>query len=181
MLAGYTRGWAQAALLRGIDLLYALPHLLIVIVLMALCGNNTLSLCISIGLLSWLNMARIVYGQVRYLRSKAYLEAAQALGQSHLGIIFKHLLPNLYHLIIVCATLTVPGVILMESTLSFLGLGLRAPQSSLGEMIRQGCTLMEIYPSALLAPCLVLSTLLVTLTVVGESIESRWRMALEGK
>ena len=116
--------------MRGVDVLYSLPFIIFVILLMVLFGRNFLLLFIAIGAVEWLTMARITRAQTLNLKNTEFIEAARALGYSHLRIIFRHILPNLLGPIIVYATLTVPAVMLLEAVLSFLGLGVQSPMSS---------------------------------------------------
>ena len=138
MLSGYLGGRMDAWMMRAVDVLYSLPFIIFVILLMVLFGRNFLLLFLAIGAVEWLTMARITRAQTLNLKKAEFVEAAKALGFSHSRILFRHLLPNLIGPIIIYATLTVPAVMLLEAVLSFLGLGVQAPMSSWGSLIKEG-------------------------------------------
>ena len=169
-IAGYFGGRVDAAMMRIVDILYALPFMIFIILLMVVFGRSILLLFLAIGCVEWLTMARIVRGQVLSLRKQEFVEAAIAIGLSPLQIIIRHLIPNVLGPIIVYITLTIPSVMLLEAFLSFLGLGIQPPQSSWGLLISYGVETMEEYPWLLLYPGLVLSLTLFALNFLGDGL-----------
>ena len=157
-LAGYLRGRADALMMRFVDVLYSLPQVFFVIILTVVFGRGPLTLLVAIGAFGWLTMARIVRGQALSLREREFVEAAVVGGAGTLRIVTRHIVPNLLGPVIVYATLTVPQVILVESFLSFLGIGIQEPLASLGNLIADGAAEMETAPWILAVPagCLVL-------------------------
>jgi len=170
MIAGYAGGRIDSFMMRGVDVLYSLPFIIFVILLMVLFGRNFLLLFIAIGAVEWLTMARITRAQTLNLKNTEFIEAARALGYSHLRIIFRHILPNLLGPIIVYATLTVPAVMLLEAVLSFLGLGVQAPMSSWGSLIKEGAEKMDAAPWLLLFPGLFFCVTLFALNFLGDGL-----------
>ena len=169
-LAGYLGGRIDAWMMRTVDVLYALPFTIFIILLMVVFGNNIILLFLAIGAVEWLTMARIVRGQVLQVKQQDFIEAAVSLGLSRRQIISRHVLPNVMGPVIVYATLTVPNVILLESFLSFLGLGVQPPQSSWGLLIAYGVETMEEYPWLLIFPAALLSLTLFSLNFLGDGL-----------
>ena len=169
-VAGYFGGRLDQLLMRIVDVLYALPFLIFVILLMVMFGREFILLFFAIGFVEWLTMSRIVRAQVMALKNQEFVEAAVALGYSRMRIIFRHLLPNLLGPIIIYTTLTVPAVMLLESVLSFLGLGVQAPDTSWGMLIKQGSESMEDYPWLLLFPAAFFSITLFSLNFIGDGL-----------
>lgn len=157
-LAGYLRGRTDAVMMRFVDVLYSLPQVFFVIILTVVFGRGPFALLVAIGAFGWLTMARIVRGQALALREREFIEAAIVGGAGTLRIVGRHIVPNLIGPVIVYATLTVPQVILVESFLSFLGIGIQEPLASLGNLIADGAAEMETAPWMLAVPagCLVL-------------------------
>ncbi len=176
-VAGYYGGRVDQAMMRAVDVLYALPFMFIVILLMVVFGRQLLLVFVAIGLVNWLDMARIVRGQTLSLHRRSFVLAAQLSGAPDLQVIRRHLLPHLLGPVIVYATLTVPQVILIESFLSFLGLGVQEPATSWGLLINDGAREMEATPWALLFPASFLALTLLSLNVLGD----RLRQALDGE
>jgi len=168
--AGYLGGRADEWLMRIVDVLYALPYMFFVIILTVVFGRSLWLIFIAIGAVGWLTMARIVRGQALALRQRDFISAAIALGQPQRRIIARHIVPNVLGTVIVYATLTVPQVILFESFLSFLGLGVQEPLTSLGRLVADGALQMEESPWQLLAPAGVLATLLLCLNFLGDGL-----------
>ena len=168
--AGFLGGRTDAAMMRLVDILYALPFTIFVIILMVFFGRNIILLFMAIGAIEWLTMARIVRGSVISLRKKEFIEAAEAMGFSKWRILTRHLIPNALGPIIVYTTLTIPQVMLLEAFLSFLGLGVQAPMSSWGLLIRDGADHMEQYPWLLLFPSITLSLTLFSLNFLGDGL-----------
>jgi ABC-type dipeptide/oligopeptide/nickel transport system permease subunit len=192
-VAGYSGGRTDGVMMRFVDVLYAMPTVVFVIVLITAlnamlarwqAGPHGLSsekarllqftgLFVGLGAVSWLTMARIVRGQVLSLRHRAFVDASRALGASHARILWRHILPNIYGVIIVYLTLLIPSIILYESFLSYLGLGIQPPQASLGSLIASGAEQINpiriywwltVFPSALLALTLL------ALSFVGDGL-----------
>lgn len=170
VFCGYIGGATDHWLMRWVDVLYAMPFTVFVIILTVVFGRNLLLLFIAIGAVEWLTMARIVRGQVMAVKTQTYIRAARSLGYSHWRIMTRHIFPNVVGPVIVYTTLTVPRVILLESFLSFLGLGVQPPMSSWGLLIRDGARMMESYPWMLIFPGLVLSSALLALNVAGDAL-----------
>jgi oligopeptide transport system permease protein len=169
-VAGYLGGRTDALMMRFVDILYALPFTIFIILLMVVFGRSMLLLFLAIGAVEWLTMARIVRGQVISIKRQEFIEAAMAMGLSRRRIIYRHLIPNVLGPIIVYTTLTIPSVILLESFLSFLGLGVQPPQSSWGLLISYGVETMEEYPWLLIFPGFVLSITLFSLNFLGDGL-----------
>lgn len=169
-IAGYVGGKLDSVMMRLVDILYALPFMIFIILLMVVFGRNLLLLFLAIGAVEWLTMARIVRGQVQSLRQQAFVEAAISLGLSPAAIIRKHLIPNVLGPIIIYTTLTIPNVMLLEAFLSFLGLGIQPPQSSWGLLISYGVETMEEYSWLLIFPGLALALTLFALNFLGDGL-----------
>ena len=169
-IAGFSGGRVDSAMMRIVDILYALPFTIFVIILMVFVGRNIVLLFVAIGAVEWLTMARIVRGQVMSLRRKEFIEACYVLGLRRRRIILRHLIPNALGPIIVYTTLTIPNVMLLEAFLSFLGLGVQAPMSSWGVLINEGVETMEEYPWLLIFPSIALSVTLFALNFLGDGL-----------
>ncbi len=190
-VAGYVGGKWDALLMRIVDILYSMPSIVFVIVLITTLETlfknwlaqhfspetanlgRLLFLFFGLGAVSWLTMARIVRGQVLGLRNRAFIDASRALGASHARIIFKHILPNVYGVIIVYVTLTIPSVILYESFLSYLGLGIQAPQASLGSLLAEGAAQINpvrVYWWMIVFPGTGLVSMLLALNFTGDGL-----------
>ena len=170
MSSGYLGGKTDALMMRIVDILYSLPFTIFVILLMVLFGRNFILLFIAIGAVEWLTMARITRGQTLGLKRAEFIEAARALGYPHTRILVRHILPNLLGPVIVYATLTVPAVMLLEAVLSFLGLGVQAPMSSWGSLIKEGSEKMDIAPWLIFFPGLFFSLTLLALNFLGDGL-----------
>jgi oligopeptide transport system permease protein len=169
-IAGFRRGRIDALMMRFVDVLYALPQVFFVIILTVVFGRSLVLIFLAIGAVGWLTMARIVRGQSLALRQREFVEAAIALGLPARTIIARHIVPNVLGTVIVYATLTVPQVILFESFLSFLGLGVQEPLTSLGRLVAEGALEMETSPWLLLIPSAVLGTILLCLNFLGDGL-----------
>jgi oligopeptide transport system permease protein len=169
-VAGYVGGKTDAAMMRFVDIIYALPFTIFVILLMVFFGRNIVLLFVAIGAVEWLTMARIVRSQIMTLKKMEFIEAARSLGLSDVRIIFRHLLPNALGPIIVYTTLTIPAVMLLEAFLSFLGLGVQPPMSSWGTLIKDGAEKMEEFPWLLLFPGVIFSLTLFSLNFLGDGL-----------
>jgi oligopeptide transport system permease protein len=168
--AGYIGGRTDAVMMRIVDILYATPFMFFVILLMVFFGRNIYLIFIAIGAINWLDMARIVRGQTLSLRRKEFVEAAIACGVTTPRIILRHIVPNLLGIVVVYVTLTIPQVILVESFLSFLGLGVQEPDTSWGALVNEGAQDMEIAPWALLFPAGFLATTLFCFNFIGDGL-----------
>jgi oligopeptide transport system permease protein len=169
-ISGFLGGKTDVLMMRIVDVIYALPFTVFVILLMVFFGRKFVLLFVAIGAVQWLTMARIVRGQVLSIRRQEFIEAAEALGLSKSRIIFRHIIPNALGPIIVYATLTVPAVMLLEAFLSFLGLGVQPPMSSWGVLIKDGADSMEEFPWLLIFPGLILATTLFSLNFLGDGL-----------
>ena len=169
-IAGYVGGRVDAVMMRLVDILYALPFMIFIVLLMVVFGRNILLLFLAIGAVEWLTMARIMRGQVQSLRQQEFVEAAISLGLSPATIIRRHVIPNALGPIIVYTTLTIPSVMLLEAFLSFLGLGIQPPQTSWGLLISYGAETMEEYPWLLIFPGLTLTLTLFALNFLGDGL-----------
>lgn len=172
-IAGWCGGRVDEAMMRIVDGLYALPFMFVVILLMVVFGRSILLVFIGIGAVEWLTMARVVRGQVIVLRERPFILAAEAAGAAPPAIILRHLLPNVAGIALAYLLLTVPQVVMIESFLSFLGLGVQEPLTSLGILVKDGADDMDIAPHALLLPGGVLVAILVSLTLIGERLRHR--------
>lgn len=169
-ISGYAGGKVDSAMMRLVDILYALPFIFMVIILMVYFGRDIVLMFVALGLTQWLTMARIVRGQVLSLKQKEFIEAAYIMGIKNRWIVLRHLVPNALGPVIVYLTLTIPSVILEEAFLSFLGLGVQAPMASWGTLISSGVEVMEIAPWVLLAPAAMLSATLFSLNFLGDGL-----------
>lgn len=194
LLAGYVGGRTDAFMMRAVDVLFALPFIVVVVVFSLSIEQpcRELTECVvrvtgwsrdavapllglvpvflAIGALGWLTLARIVRAQTLVLREQEFVLAARSLGLSHVTILFRHIAPNLLGPVIVYTTLAVPGIILTESTLSFIGLGVKAPNSSWGTLIKEGADRMEVAPELLLYPALFFCLTLLALNFLGDGL-----------
>ena len=169
-IAGFIGGRVDAVMMRIVDIMYALPFMIFIVLLMVVFGRNILLLFVAIGAVEWLTMARIVRSQVMSLRKQEFIEAAYSMGLSRWAIIRRHIIPNTLGPVIVYTTLTIPSVMLLEAFLSFLGLGIQPPQSSWGLLINYGVETMEEYPWLLIFPGITLSLTLFALNFLGDGL-----------
>ena len=168
--AGFMGGKVDSLMMRFVDMMYAIPYLLIAILLVTILGRDFYLVVLTITAFSWMDMARVVRGQTLSLRSTEFVEAARATGVSTPRIIFSHIVPNLLGVVVVYTTVTVPGVILTESVLSFLGLGIQEPMTSWGVLIEDGTKVMEGSPWLLLFPAAMLSLTLYCFNFIGDGL-----------
>jgi oligopeptide transport system permease protein len=169
-VAGYAGGTVDALMMRTVDVLYSVPFIPFVIVLVVIFGRNLFLMFVAIGAVSWLDIARIVRGQTLSLRKREFVEAARASGVRGAGIVWRHLVPNLLGIVVIYATLTVPSVILFEAFLSFLGLGVQAPMTSLGVLVSDGAGELQAYPYLLLIPAIFLAMIVYCLNFLGDGL-----------
>lgn len=170
LISGLAGGRVDAAMMRVVDILYAFPFINFVILLMVVFGRQFWLIFVAIGAVEWLTMARVVRGQVLALKNLEFVTAAKASGASFWHIVRKHLLPNVIGPVIIYASLTVPGVMLLEATLSFLGLGIQPPNASWGVLLGDGSQVMQTYPWLLLYPGLFFSSTLLALNILGDGL-----------
>ena len=168
--AGFIGGKTDQAMMRFVDILYSLPFIFFVIMLMVVFGRNIILIFVAIGAVEWLTMARIVRGQTLALKNMEFVEAAEAAGVSRFKIIQRHIIPNVLGPVVVYVTLMIPVVILAESFLSFLGLGVQEPLTSLGRLISAGAQDMEPAPWTLIGPAVTMMVTLFCLNFIGDGL-----------
>lgn len=169
-VAGYFGGRIDNWMMRFVDAIYAMPFMFFVIVLMVIFGRNIFLIFVAIGAINWLDMARIVRGQTLSLKNKDFVEAARACGGTEMHIIRRHIVPNLLGVVIVYVTLTIPQIILVESFLSFLGLGVQEPLTSWGALVNEGTQELETAPWSLLFPAAFLAITLFAFNFLGDGL-----------
>lgn len=171
MTAGFVGGRVDEFLMRTADILYSIPHLLVVILLTVVFGSGFLSIVIAITCIGWISMARIVRGQILLIREMEYVAAAKILGASQMRIFLRHLLPNAMGPILVTLAFTIPAAIFAEAFLSFLGIGLQAPIASWGTMAHDGLPAFEYYPWRLFFPAIMMSSTMLSFHLIGEALK----------
>lgn len=169
-LSGYLGGRIDAVMMRTLEILNAFPFMFFVILLVTFFGQNIFLIFVAIGAVSWLDMARIVRGQTLSLKGKEFIEAARVSGVATRGIVLRHIVPNVLGVVVVYASLLVPGMILFESFLSFLGLGTQEPLSSWGALLSDGANSMEVSPWLLLFPAGFLVVTLFCFNFIGDGL-----------
>jgi oligopeptide transport system permease protein len=169
-VAGYLGGRVDQVMMRIVDVLYALPFVLVVILLVVVFGRNPYLLFVGLGAVFWLDLARIVRGQTLQVREQGFVDAARAMGATTPHIVARHILPNVAGPALVYVTLTLPGVILAESFISFLGLGVQEPDTSLGVLIADGTHTMESAPWTLLFPAALLAIIVWCANMLGDRL-----------
>jgi oligopeptide transport system permease protein len=174
-IAGFVGGRLDAVMMRAVDVTYALPFPVLVILLMVIFGRSFFLLFVAIGAIEWLTTARIVRAQVMAVRRNQYILASRALGAGSARIFFKGILPNISGPVIAYTTLNVSSIILLESFLSFLGLGAQPPLSSWGTLIKEGAELMEIHPWLLLFPASFFTATLLAINIVGDALRDAFQ------
>jgi oligopeptide transport system permease protein len=170
--AGLAGGWIERLAMRLIDFLYGVPLLLVVIALMVIAGPGLANVFIALGLVYWLNMARVVRARVAQLRGQDFVAAARLLGAGPVRILLRHILPNTTGTIVVTATFMIPQAIFAESFLSFLGLGVTLPHASWGTLAAEGLEAMRSHPHVLLYPALGICMTMLTFQALGESLRA---------
>lgn len=169
-LSGYLGGRIDTVMMRLLEILNSFPFMFFVILLVTFFGQNMLLMFIAIGMVSWLDMARIVRGQTLSLKRKEFIEAAIVSGVSPYGIVLRHIVPNVLGIVVVYASLLVPNMILFESFLSFLGLGVQEPLSSWGALLNDGANSMEVAPWLLFYPAVFLVVTLFCFNFIGDGL-----------
>ncbi|WP_186307823.1 ABC transporter permease [Paraburkholderia sp. BCC1884] len=168
--AGYLGGRVDAVMMRIVDMMYAIPYMLIAILMMTMFGRAFYLVVLTISAFSWLDMARVVRGQTLSLRSREFIDAARAIGVSSRSIIARHIVPNLFGVVVVYASVTVPNIVLTESVLSFLGLGVQEPMTSWGVLIQDGAQKLDSMAWLLLCPAVMLCVTLYAVNFVGDGL-----------
>lgn len=168
--AGFLGGKIDSIMMRVVDMLYAIPYLLIAILMVTILGREFYLVVLTISAFSWMDMARVVRGQTLSIKSKEYVEAARAIGVPTWRIIFQHVVPNLLGIVVIYTSITLPGVILTESVLSFLGLGVQEPNTSWGVLIHDGANVMAATPWMILFPGAALTTTLYCFNFIGDGM-----------
>ena len=169
-VSGYLGGKVDTLMMRWLEILGAFPFMFFVILLVTFFGRNLILIFVAIGMVSWLDIARIVRGQTLGLKRKEFIEAAHVCGVSDVNIVLRHIVPNVLGVVVVYASLLVPGMIMFESFLSFLGLGVQEPMTSLGVLISEGADRMETAPWMLIFPAIILATILFCFNFVGDGL-----------
>lgn len=169
-ISGYAGGKVDMLMMRFLEVLSAFPFMFFVILLVTLFGRNIFLIFVAIGLVSWLDVARMVRGQTLSLKNKEFIEAAHVTGVSNWKIIMRHIVPNVLGVVVVYASLIVPGMILFESFLSFLGLGVQEPMTSWGAMLQEGAQNMQVAPWQLLVPSVFLVVTLFCFNFIGDGL-----------
>lgn len=165
-------GWVDDILMRIIEVINSMPSLLVTILIMMVLGNNMFALLVALSITAWCNTARQTRGMIKQLKESEYVYAAEVLGAKTSRIILKHYVPNMLSILILDASTAIPGFIFTEAGLSFLGIGLKAPEISLGVLIAQGQQTMDFYPSQLFYPCLVLCVIVMAFNLLGDGLRN---------
>lgn len=179
-IAGLSGGYVDEAMMRFADILYAIPYLLVAILMMVLLGSGISSIIIAITVMGWITMARIVRGQVLLIKEMDYVLAAKAFGASLMHILFKHILPNASGPILITLTLTIPSAIFAEAFLSFLGLGIQAPIASWGTMASESLSALQYYPWRLFFPAFFISITMLSFYLIGEGLKETFNKSEQG-
>ncbi|XQM28620.1 ABC transporter permease [Burkholderia gladioli] len=169
-IAGFAGGRTDSVMMRIVNMMYAIPYLLIAILMMTLFGRSFILVVLTISAFSWLDMARVVRGQTLSLRTREFVNASRAIGVTPGTIVRRHIVPNLLGVVVVYATVSVPGIILTESVLSFLGLGVQEPMTSWGMLIQDGAQKLDGMPWLLLAPAVLLCVTLYCVNFLGDGL-----------
>ena len=169
-LMAHFGGWVDELLMRIIEVLNSIPSMLLTILIMLVLGNNLFSLLVALSITAWYNTARQVRGMIKQLRESEYVYAAEVLGAKPVRIIVKHYIPNMLGILILDTATAIPSFIFTEAGLSFLGIGLQAPEISLGVLISMGQQNMDFYPSQLFFPCLILCVIVMAFNLLGDGL-----------
>lgn len=170
LTAGYFGGRVDNALMRFTDIMYAFPDLLFVLIIVAALGPSLVNIFVAIGVVYWVGLARILRGQVLSIKEKEFIEAAHAAGSAPIKIILKHLLPNSLGPVIVVLTFGIPAAIFTEAVLDFIGVGIRPPAPTWGQMVFEGYAAADAYPSLVLMPCIALSITMLAFNFIGDGL-----------
>ena len=173
-VSGYKGGRTDHIMMRIVDVLYAIPDLLMIILITVIIGRGFWGIFLALCIVSWVNVARLVRGEVLKLKEMPYIEAATAIGVSNWRILFRHIIPGLSGMLIVTLTFRIPSAILAESTLSFVGIGLAPPFSSWGVLANDGWTAMRFFPHLMLFPGLAIFLIVLACNLVGDALRDKW-------
>ncbi len=169
-LSGYLGGKIDNVMMRAVDVLYALPDLLLIILITVVIGRGMIGIFLTLSLVGWITVARLIRGEVLRLKELAYVEGARATGATHRRILFRHILPNTLGVLIVTLTFRIPAAILAESTLSFIGLGLTPPAASWGTLANEGWKGLKFYPHLILFPSLAIFITMLAFNFLGDGL-----------
>ncbi len=169
-LAGFIGGRVDAFIMRIVEFLMAFPYLVWVTLLMMVTGSGIFPMVLALTLTGWLSMARLVRGQILSLKNEDYVLAAESLGAESRRIILKHMIPNMMGVIIVNMMFSIPGAIFSEAFLSFIGIGIKSPQTSWGLLVNSGMQNMRLYPLRLFIPCACISLTMLSLQLIGDGL-----------
>ena len=169
-IAGFVGGKVDDLIMRLVEFLNAFPYLVWVTLLMMVTGAGIFPMILALTLTGWLSMARLVRGQILALKNEDYVLAATALGSEGKRIVFKHMIPNMMGVIIVNMTFAIPGAIFSEAFLSFIGIGIKSPQTSWGLLVSMGMKQIYSYPLRLLIPCICISITMLSLQLIGDGL-----------
>lgn len=173
-VSGYKGGRTDHLLMRIVDVIYAIPDLLMIILITVIIGRGFWGIFLALCIVSWVNVARLVRGEVLKLKEMPYVEAATAIGVSNWRILFRHILPGLSGVLIVTLTFRIPSAILAESTLSFVGIGLAPPFSSWGVLANDGWSAMRFFPHLMLFPGIAIFLIVLACNLVGDALRDKW-------
>lgn len=169
-ISGYVGGRTDDFMMRGVDVLYALPDLLLIILITVVIGRGIVGVFLALSLVGWITVARLIRGEVLRLKELSYIEAARAMGATHRRILFQHILPNTVGVLIVTLTFRIPSAILAESTLSFIGLGLTPPAASWGTLANEGWKALKFYPHLIIFPSLAIFITMLAFNFLGDGL-----------
>ena len=169
-LAGFLGGTVDYLIMRFVDVMYGLPYMLLVIIFMAMFGRSIFNLFFALAVVSWLTVSRVMRGQIISLKNSEFVQAARTSGAGSARIIFRHLVPNTLGVLVVYATLRIPTFIILESFLSYLGLGVQAPFASWGSLVQDGVQAMVTYPWMLFAPAITMTVFLFAMNFLGDGL-----------
>ena len=169
-ISGYFGGWVDDLMQRFLEIVYSIPNMVIIILMLLWFEPGFIAITVALALTGWIPMARIVRAQVLKLKEQEFVLVARALGASHRRIMIKHLLPNVMGPIVVSVTFSIPQAIYFEAFLSFIGLGLRPPEASLGVLVNEGFKLLQIFPYQLFWPALIISLIMLAFNLLGDGL-----------
>ncbi|MCG3117483.1 MAG: ABC transporter permease [Candidatus Manganitrophus sp. SA1] len=169
-ISGYVGGKIDNLMMRGVDVVYALPDLLLIILITVVIGRGIVGVFLALSLVGWITVARLIRGEVLRLKELSYIEAARAMGATHQRILFRHILPNTIGVLIVTLTFRIPSAILAESTLSFIGLGLTPPAASWGTLANEGWKALKFYPHLIIFPSLAIFITMLAFNFLGDGL-----------
>ncbi|MED4971435.1 ABC transporter permease, partial [Parageobacillus toebii] len=169
-ISGFYGGRVDNIMQRIIEILYGIPSLIVVILFILIFEPGIISITLAMVITGWMTMARIVRGQILKLKNMEYVLAARTLGASNSRLIFKHLIPNVVGPIIITTMFTIPSAIFTEAFLSFIGLGIRPPEASLGSLVNEGYKSIQTYPHMMIIPAVVISLLILSFNLVADGL-----------